>query len=277
MPSLAIPPEKLKALRESWYKERQELVLLLSKGASFPDFDVGSSASMNKRLLELDLLLAGSHSPQESEPATSDPLPKLKIPNEWNTLMTLDTAQLAEAFYFLTGDSLAGMFEDEGMSLDFAHFSSDVMGADGSVFPSGVYVRLHECAELGCYGPLDESKSVISQQARLAQRLEQGTHNPLVGGSNPSPCTNLSSKSNMSLKVSGNVPGKFYVDHSCIGCDICKDHCGVLIKDMLQWNSKEEAYFVARQPWDAESLAQMQEVVKICPSESVYDDGEFVS
>ena len=73
-------------------------------------------------------------------------------------------------------------------------------------------------------------------------------------------------------RLTQNALGRFYVDSSCIDCDICR--------------STEPAFFtrddqigfsiVHRQPITAEEIALAEEAKDGCPTASIGDDGEIV-
>ena len=71
-------------------------------------------------------------------------------------------------------------------------------------------------------------------------------------------------------RLPGNVPGKYYVDSSCIDCDVCR----TTAPDNFEANEDEGYSFVAKQPEDEEEEAQCQEAMESCPVETIGDDGE---
>lgn len=70
-----------------------------------------------------------------------------------------------------------------------------------------------------------------------------------------------------------NARGKFYVDSSCIDCDICKDKAPLNFK---RDDAKGYA-FVFKQPANPEEEASCKAVMEECPVEAIGDDGEEIS
>ena len=62
-----------------------------------------------------------------------------------------------------------------------------------------------------------------------------------------------------------NVPGRFYVDRSCILCDICTE----IAPDNFKKSDKDGDFFVAKQPTDAAEEANCQEAFNSCPVECI--------
>lgn len=66
-------------------------------------------------------------------------------------------------------------------------------------------------------------------------------------------------------KTDRNVAGKYYVDTSCIDCDLCRQTAPSLItRDDESGNS----YFF-RQPKTPEEIAAAEEAIQSCPTESI--------
>ena len=71
-------------------------------------------------------------------------------------------------------------------------------------------------------------------------------------------------------RVPENVPGKYYVDSSCIDCDVCRSTAP---ENFAQ--SEENGYtYVAKQPANEEEEQLCQEAVESCPVEAIGDDGD---
>ncbi|GAB5561613.1 MAG: ferredoxin [Synoicihabitans sp.] len=66
-----------------------------------------------------------------------------------------------------------------------------------------------------------------------------------------------------------NSPGSFYVDDSCIDCDLCRSNAPEFFirDDDLGFS------FVHRQPVSDEDVEQAKEALEECPSGSIGDDG----
>ena len=72
------------------------------------------------------------------------------------------------------------------------------------------------------------------------------------------------------LKTPENVPGRFYVDNTCIDCGMCPSTAPQFFKRF-----DEGGYSVVyRQPQTAEELANANEALNGCPTDSIGNDGE---
>ena len=71
-------------------------------------------------------------------------------------------------------------------------------------------------------------------------------------------------------RVPHNVRGKFYVDDTCIYCDLCRETAPTVFREENEfgWAS------VFRQPVTAEELQLTLEAVEGCPTESIGTDGD---
>jgi ferredoxin len=68
-----------------------------------------------------------------------------------------------------------------------------------------------------------------------------------------------------SQKVKENVPGKFYVDSTCIDCDLCREKAPANFA-----RQDDEGYsFVARQPSDANEEDACVAALEECPVEAI--------
>ncbi len=71
-------------------------------------------------------------------------------------------------------------------------------------------------------------------------------------------------------KLPENVPGKYYVDSTCIDCDACRSTAPENFE-----RSEDNGYtFVCKQPANAEEEQLCQEAMDACPVEAIGDDGE---
>jgi len=75
---------------------------------------------------------------------------------------------------------------------------------------------------------------------------------------------------NRSLKLSENVGGRFYVDHTCIDCDLCRQSAPA----NFSRNSDKGYSYVSKQPVTLEEEAQCEQALKECPVDSIGNDGE---
>jgi len=70
-------------------------------------------------------------------------------------------------------------------------------------------------------------------------------------------------------KLEDNVAGKFYVDSSCIDCDVCR----TTAPNNFAANEDEGYSFVSKQPENDDEIAQVDEAIESCPVEAIGDDG----
>jgi len=72
-----------------------------------------------------------------------------------------------------------------------------------------------------------------------------------------------------SLRLPQNTPGRFYVDSTCIDCDMCRDTAS----EFFQRNADIGMSVVIRQPETPFEVARAKAALEDCPSESIGDDG----
>lgn len=66
-----------------------------------------------------------------------------------------------------------------------------------------------------------------------------------------------------------NVIGRFYVDDTCIDCDLCRSNASAFFR-----RQDEAAYtYVYRQPQTVDEIAVAREALLDCPTESIGEDG----
>jgi len=74
---------------------------------------------------------------------------------------------------------------------------------------------------------------------------------------------------NLQDKTPENVPGRFYVDNTCIDCDMCREIAPQIFK-----RQDDGAYsYVYRQPFTTEEIALAEEALAHCPTETIGNDG----
>ena len=79
---------------------------------------------------------------------------------------------------------------------------------------------------------------------------------------------------NPQSKTKGNVPGKYYVDTECIGCDACV----LVAKKHFKIQLGEPTYaYVCKQPETPEELESCQEAIESCPVEAIGKDEDLKS
>ena len=72
------------------------------------------------------------------------------------------------------------------------------------------------------------------------------------------------------LKYPQNVVGRYYVDSSCIDCDLCRETAPTLFT-----RNEDGGYsYVFKQPATEEEIQSMAMAMNGCPVEAVGDDGE---
>lgn len=72
------------------------------------------------------------------------------------------------------------------------------------------------------------------------------------------------------LKNPENVPGKYYVDNTCIDCDLCRN----LAPRTFTRHDEGGYSIVFKQPVTSEEVAQAEEARVSCPTETIGNDGE---
>jgi ferredoxin len=70
-------------------------------------------------------------------------------------------------------------------------------------------------------------------------------------------------------KVRTNVAGAFYVDISCIDCDMCRSS----VPEVFRRDDDFGFSYVYRQPQAAEEIARAQAALDDCPANSIGSDG----
>ena len=71
-------------------------------------------------------------------------------------------------------------------------------------------------------------------------------------------------------QVPQNAPGKFYVDDTCIYCDLCVETAPSVYAE----HGDQGWAFVMRQPETSEEIRVAMEAVEGCPTESIGTDGD---
>ncbi len=65
------------------------------------------------------------------------------------------------------------------------------------------------------------------------------------------------------------VPGRFYVDDTCIDCDLCRETA----PENFRRNDEDRRSFVTRQPASPEEEAACESALLECPVEAIGRDG----
>lgn len=74
---------------------------------------------------------------------------------------------------------------------------------------------------------------------------------------------------NKNDKQPGNVPGPFYVDSSCIDCDLCRDTA----PETFRRNDETGFSIAYHQPLTPEQFKAATEAMNGCPTETIGNDG----
>ena len=70
-------------------------------------------------------------------------------------------------------------------------------------------------------------------------------------------------------KNAGNAAGAFYVDSSCIDCDLCRENA----PSIFRRNEEIGFSIVFQQPVTPEEIAEATAAMDGCPTESIGNDG----
>ena len=70
-------------------------------------------------------------------------------------------------------------------------------------------------------------------------------------------------------RVEENAPGAYYVDTTCIDCDVCRDTA----PDNFARSDEKSYSFVCKQPETEEERALCDEALESCPVEAIGNDG----
>jgi ferredoxin len=70
-------------------------------------------------------------------------------------------------------------------------------------------------------------------------------------------------------RLKQNVPGAFYVDSSCVDCDLCRNTAS----DFFRRDEETGFSFVYRQPVTPAEIELAEEAKQGCPTESIGNDG----
>ncbi len=70
-------------------------------------------------------------------------------------------------------------------------------------------------------------------------------------------------------KLPDNVEGSFYVDSSCIDCDLCRQTA----PENFARNEDEGYSYVSKQPENEDEEQNCKDAVEECPVEAIGDDG----
>lgn len=71
-------------------------------------------------------------------------------------------------------------------------------------------------------------------------------------------------------KVPESVPGRYFVDSTCIDCDACRE----MAPDNFVRSDEEGYSYVSKQPETPEEEAQCRDALEGCPVEAIGDTGE---
>ena len=75
---------------------------------------------------------------------------------------------------------------------------------------------------------------------------------------------------NLKNRLPYNVLGRFYIDDSCVDCDMCRGTAPHVFKR----NDEAGSSYAYRQPVTEEEIKLAEQAVTECPTESIGNDGE---
>ena len=78
-----------------------------------------------------------------------------------------------------------------------------------------------------------------------------------------------SAMANFAERSPDNVPGRYYVDTTCIDCDQCR----VVAPDFFARNDDTGLSYVSRQPLTDNERALAEEALEVCATASIGSDG----
>jgi ferredoxin len=90
----------------------------------------------------------------------------------------------------------------------------------------------------------------------------------LMNGPNPIPVH--PPMPNITDRLIQNTPGRFYVDSTCIDCDLCRENA----PHFFTRDADIGQSIVHRQPVTDEEIAQCEAALSGCPTESIGNDGD---
>ena len=74
-------------------------------------------------------------------------------------------------------------------------------------------------------------------------------------------------------KVSENVAGRYYVDDTCIDCELCREKAPV---NFVRWDAGRYS-FVTLQPRNESEEAACRAAMEECPVEAIGNDGDCIA
>ena len=74
----------------------------------------------------------------------------------------------------------------------------------------------------------------------------------------------------LTQKAKENIPGRIYVDQTCIDCDLCRETAPA----NFARNDEGGYSFVSRQPETPDEEAACRSALDECPVEAIGDDGD---
>lgn len=75
--------------------------------------------------------------------------------------------------------------------------------------------------------------------------------------------------SDLEAKLPENRPGRYYVDETCIDCDVCRD----IASDNFTRQAAGGYSYVYKQPQNEREEALCREAKESCPVDAIGDDG----
>lgn len=73
-------------------------------------------------------------------------------------------------------------------------------------------------------------------------------------------------------RLENNVAGKYYVTDACNGCGLCFS----IAQQNFMYCTDSLYYYVSQQPRNEREEADIRQVISICPTDCIKDDGTFI-
>lgn len=73
-----------------------------------------------------------------------------------------------------------------------------------------------------------------------------------------------------SIRLAGNIAGKYYITEDCINCGLCE----AIAPDNIKFEEDLGAQIVFKQPDTPTEDGQLQEAIESCPTTAIGDDGD---
>jgi ferredoxin len=128
-------------------------------------------------------------------------------------------------------------------------------------------IPARRCADLGNRGARLAGRRArkAKRRARLVKKC--GARNPRHGYRRAQP--NLIIMATLTDRLPQNVPGRFYVDASCIDCDQCR----AIAPQFFARDENTGFSYVQQQPVTADEITEVEQIMVDCSVASIGNDG----